>query len=129
MVLWGTPHLCGSPLCQRQSPPLWRLERIEKFRLCGGDQRYARWISASFLKKAWQKLLKSFLYMQSFIHPSSACIYASFRRRPLSAQPLRPRFLRRERRLRWRRCPDALYCRIRRQQADPLRLCQDPLWC
>jgi hypothetical protein len=26
------------------------------FRLCGGDQRYARWMSGRFLKKATEKL-------------------------------------------------------------------------
>jgi hypothetical protein len=28
----------------------------ERFRLCGGDQRSARWISGRFLKKATEKL-------------------------------------------------------------------------
>jgi hypothetical protein len=46
---------------------LWQSKRKEKslakkkarkgmFRLCGGDQRYARWIGGRFLKKATEKL-------------------------------------------------------------------------
>jgi len=30
--------------------------RAKEFRLCGGDQRSARWIGGRFLKKATQKL-------------------------------------------------------------------------
>ena len=53
---WGNPHLCVPPASQAKLPPRGALNDRGISLVATSDQRYARWIGASFLEKAWQKL-------------------------------------------------------------------------